>query len=210
DISLSDDGPYFTTQTVVVNYVASDTCDADPVVKVELSNNGNEPVNITSDSPIELDLAELAGQNVITVTAIDACGNINTSSIDFEVILQLTGSQLRIEPETLKMNPGVFTAFVIFPAPYDAATISEVTADGASHRKINNDASNNKAIIKFNRVDLAILPVDTYFEVSGSFIYNGAVCRFIGSDEIKKVQDDEAPPENVEDSSDNGKKDKGK
>ncbi|MBA7674281.1 hypothetical protein ES703_82489 [subsurface metagenome] len=112
-----------------------------------------------------------------------------------EVILQLTGNDLIIKPEALKVNPGIFTAFVVFPSPYDALTITDAAADGAPHTKINFDPSEHKAIIKFERKDITVLPVDTHFEVWGHFIYKGAIYQFVGSDDIQKVREDEAPPE---------------
>lgn len=203
-VALDNSVPYYTTQTVQLNVTVEDICDVEPFVTVKLSNNGGMPVEISSGS---LDLAQLAGQNVITVTATDTSGNVGTASITFEVILKLTGSELIIKPEALRINPGVFTAFVVFPAPYDALTVSDATADGAPHERINYDTSEYKAIIKFRRADITILPVDTHFDVTGHFTYNGETCMFTGSDDIKKVLEDEAPPE---DSGGSSKKGKGK
>ena len=135
----------------------------------------------------------------------DDCGNSNTESITFAVILQLTGKDLIIKPETLKVNPGVFTAFVVFPVPYDALTITDATADGAPHTKINFDPSEHKAITRFERKDISILPVDIYFEVWGHFTYNGASCQFVGSDNINKVHEEEVPPEDTGEASKDGK-----
>ncbi len=87
------------------------------------------------------------------------------------------------------------------------ATVSDATADGAPHERINYDTSEYKAIIKFRRADITILPVDTHFAVTGHFTYNGETCMFTGSDDIKKVLEDEAPPE---DSGGSSKKGKGK
>ncbi|MFA4835480.1 MAG: Ig-like domain-containing protein, partial [Dehalococcoidia bacterium] len=112
-VSLGQGAPYYTTQTIGVNYTVNDICDAAPVVQVTLSNNGGAPVAITAASPISLNLAALAGQNVITVTATDASGNVGTASTSFEVILQLVGEQqIVIKPESLNVNPGEFTAHV--------------------------------------------------------------------------------------------------
>ena len=95
-----------------------------------------------------------------------------------------------VKPESLKVNPGEFVVFVVFPAPYDVTAIEYAVADGAQSQKINFDKDANKAIIKFNRMDITdqYLPVDIHFEVTGEFWYNGALCKFEGSDEIKKVE----------------------
>lgn len=200
-VSLAENAPYYTTQTVTVVYSVIDNCASQPVVKVELSNNGRTPMPIDAG---QLVLSQLAGRNVITVTATDACNNVQTKSVYFEVILQLTGNDLTIKPETLMVNPGVFTAFVVFPMPYDALTITDAVADGAPHQKIDYQTSAHRVIIKFERKDITILPVDIHFEVSGHFIYKGASCRFVGSDDINKINEDEAPPKDTGGSSNNG------
>jgi len=75
-------------------------------------------------------------------------------------------------------------------------TITDAIADAAPHQKINLDPPEQKAIIKFDRKDITVLPVDIYFEVSGHFIYNGESCQFVGSDDIMKVQEGEVPDNN--------------
>lgn len=187
DISLSfvESHPYYTTQTLHLNYDANDICDVAPVVYVEL--NG-QPVNISGGSPVSIDLAQIVGSNSVTATATDASGNVATASITFEVILDLTGDQLVIKPETLKANHGVFTAFVRLPEPYDALTITSAVADGAHAVEINYDELEHRAAIKFRRADITALPVDEHFEVTGEFLHNGATLTFAGSDDIMKVK----------------------
>ena len=147
------------------------------------------------DVDIDIDTAADLGPRDVTVSGPDGTATLADGFMVNEVILQLTENDLIIKPETLKVNPGIFTAFVVFPSPYDALTITDAVADGAPHTKINFDPSEHKAIIKFERKDITVLPVDTHFEIWGHFIYNGAICQFVGSDDIQKVHEDEAPPE---------------
>ncbi|MEW6379113.1 MAG: hypothetical protein AB1611_05855, partial [bacterium] len=78
---------YYTTDVVALEYTVTDinNCDPGPAVVVTLSNNGNAPVDISGLSPISLNMAELAGKNVITVTAMDKSGNAGSASVHFLV-----------------------------------------------------------------------------------------------------------------------------
>jgi hypothetical protein len=147
------------------------------------------------DADIDIDTAADLGSRDVTVSSPDGTTTLADGFMVNEFILQLTKNDLIIKPEALKVNPGIFTAFVVFPSPYDALTIADAVADGAPHTKINFDPSEHKAIIKFERKDITVLRVDTHFEIWGHFIYNGATCQFMGSDDIQKVHEDEAPPE---------------
>ena len=102
-----------------------------------------------------------------------ACEDDNDGEIDAIV---------EIKPEALALNPGVFTAFVEFPEGYDVSSIVTCFADGAPATSI--EFADNKAICKFNRSDVTVLPLDTYFEVWGVTADGMA---FWGSDEITKV-----------------------
>jgi len=147
------------------------------------------------DADIYIDTAADLGLRDVTVSSPDGTAALADGFMVNEFILQLTENDLIIKPEALKVNPGIFTAFVVFPSPYDALTITDAVADGSPHTKINFDPSEHKAIIKFERKDITVLPVDTHFEVWGHFIYNEVICKFVGSDDIQKVHEDEAPPE---------------
>ncbi|MEW5803499.1 MAG: PQQ-binding-like beta-propeller repeat protein [bacterium] len=188
-VSLDEKALYDTTQSIMIRYTVTDGCDPDPVVKVEIANNGSKPVDFStsSKSPIACALCELAGQNVVTLTAIDACGNVGKASVDFEVALKLDEGHVSIKPEILRIFPGAFTVSLTFPSPYDASTIYEVIVDGAQNKDIVYNPRTQKAICDFLRSDIPTLPVDPAFEVTGFFRYKGAACRFIGSDTIRRV-----------------------
>ena len=156
-------------------------------------------LTVVSSSQVDVDIdiytAADLGPRDVTVSSPDGMATLADGFMVNEVILQLTENDLIIKPEALKVNSGIFTAFVVFPSPYDALTITDAVADGAPHTKINFDPSEHKAIIKFDRKDITVLPVDTHFEVWGHFIYNEAICKFVGSDDIQKVHEDDVPPE---------------
>ncbi|MGA1874936.1 MAG: HYR domain-containing protein [bacterium] len=193
-ITLSIDpgeGPYYTADTIAVNITVQDLVDADPTVTLTHSSTGSPE---TAINPGNLDLFMHAGQNMITLTATDMYGNTATQKIEFEVILKLTEGRVTVKPESLKVNPGEFTVSAVFPAPYEATAIEYAVADGALSQKINFDPDTDKAIIKFNRMDITdpYLPVDTCFSVTGEFWYNGVLCQFEGSDTIMKVEESPA------------------
>ena len=77
----------------------------------------------------------------------------------------------------------------MLPTPYDFTTIFNGVADGAPVQNIN--MATGKAILKFDRADIMVLPLDIHFDVIGTFMYNGGVCRFVGSDSIMKVHTEE-------------------
>jgi len=183
-----EQAPYYTAQSVLVYYTVYDSGDSDPQVKVELSNNNDKPVDIKSSSPIAVDLAVYAGKNVVTLTAIDAFGNMEKASVSFEVALKLAEDQVSIKPETLRLRPNTFTVSLSFPPPYDATTVYDVNADGAKHKTIVYNPTTRKAICDFKRSDINIVPLDQRFEVTGFFMYKDTACKFYGSDTIRKVR----------------------
>lgn len=87
--------------------------------------------DITTPSPVMLNMANLVGPNSVILTATDAAGNTNSATTNFEVILTLDPSQLKIEPEVIKQKPGTFTLTLSLPEKYDLKTLKKVTADGA-------------------------------------------------------------------------------
>ncbi|MEW6379983.1 MAG: HYR domain-containing protein [bacterium] len=186
-LTLGENPPYDTTQVMRIHYTASDTCDPAPTVKVELSNNRDKPVDITAGSPILLPLAELAGENTVTLTVTDRSGNVKKETVNFEVALKLSGNQITIKPEILRAFPGTFTVSLTLPPPYDTSTVYDAVADGAPHLGINYQPSEQRAVCEFQRADIKTLPLDTQFEVTGSFRYKGTECTFFGTDTIQFV-----------------------
>ncbi|MCL6583276.1 MAG: HYR domain-containing protein [bacterium] len=179
---------YFSTDKLDFCYTVTDNCDPNPEVTVLLSNNGGAPVDITAPSCIPIDLSKLVGHNVITIIAKDYCGNTSKDSVKFYVVLRLVGDQIVIKDEIQKLPNGTaFDAFIKFPAPYDALTIYRAVADGAPARSINRDWTEHMAICRFRRGDVTEFPVDDYFEVTGSFKYNGIDLEFFGADYIYRV-----------------------
>ncbi|MEW5802575.1 MAG: HYR domain-containing protein, partial [bacterium] len=211
--SLKD--KYFSTDIVDSNkdgipdgfgYAVVDTCDFNPSVSVELSNNGHAPVDMTMASPIPLNLAELVGNNVITLTATDACGNISQTSVKFSVILRLAEEQIELQENIQNTGTTILTAFIQFPAPYDLIVIQTppqkgiygVRADGAPALSINRDWVERKVICKFNEKDVTEYPADTHFKVNGFFEINGEECEFLGAGyvyrEHPEIRTPVAPP----------------
>lgn len=69
-----------------------------------------------------LDLSRSAGSHTLTLTAEDMAGNTTSASVTFTVRIHAL-VQLRPEMLDLGSGGGTLTAFVGFPAPYDAALI---------------------------------------------------------------------------------------
>ena len=180
-------GPYYTTNTVNITYTVHDLVDPNPGITFTISNN-NGPAQPLS--PGALSLSAYAGENVVTLTATDMYGNTASTSIEFMVILRLTGDSVIVKPESLNVNPGTFTVFVTFPAPYSALSINSATADGAPMQRINFDSENKKAILKFERKDITPALLDTHFDIVGTFTLNNIAITFEGSDDIQKVEFD--------------------
>jgi hypothetical protein len=186
-LSLSIDpgaGPYYTSDTITVIISVIDLVDPDPEVILTHNSRGNTATNI---NPGSLDLFMHAGQNVITLTATDMYDNSATIDIEFEVILEVVWGGLVVKPEALKVNPGTFTVFAVFPEPYSALNIDNAQADGAEVTRINRAEGKNKAIMKFHRKDIDPSLLDTQFEITGTFMIEGKNVKFAGSDTIKKV-----------------------
>jgi len=146
-----------------------------------------------------IDLSNLLGENILTVTAIDGSGNVARKSVRFTVVLP---ASLRLEPETLKVNPGVLTAFVKFPAGYEVANIIDATCDGAKYESMELSPDETTMVIKFRRkaIETALAEkgqvLDTQFEVRGTFRFNQKIYLFKGTDTIKKILPESVPPEN--------------
>ena len=84
----------------------------------------------------------------------------------------LVPATVRIEPETLMLNTGVFTAFVNLPYPYDVRNIdvASIKCEGASPRS--GVIANNTLILKFARADLVGVEPgeDVEFVITGRLI----------------------------------------
>jgi len=139
-----------------------------------------DPTNITN----------WLGTHTLTLKATDLAGNSNSDSVQFTTALELVGEdQLKITPEVLKVNPGILTVHINFPAPYEDAEILSGVCDYAQHVDI---AGHN---IKFEREDIEEAlaargeTLDIHFEVNGTFSYNGHTYMFKGSDNITRIED---------------------
>lgn len=98
------------------------------------------------------------------------------------------------------MNPGVLTAFVVFPEPYSASTITNAVCDGAPLYDQGFSEDEGKAILKFLRAQMTEVPLDTYFIVRGTFLWNEVEVPFQGSDSIMKVLDEGGSQRSIGDS----------
>lgn len=124
-----------------------------------------------------------------TVIAIDNVGNAAEYSLNFSTGLILRGEeQFKVTPEVLRVNPGVLTAHVNFPAPFNSSTIVSATLDGAPFDQITGDG------VKFRREDVEAYlqsvnnTLDTHFKIFGQFSYNEQLVYFLGEDDISEVQ----------------------
>lgn len=99
-------------------------------------------------------------------------------------------ANVSIKPETLKVNPGVLTAFVSLPEPYSVSDIVYATCDGAQYKSMELSTDESYMIIKFQRTEiedaLSMIgeELDTEFLVRG-YLSDGTL--FIGTDTIKKI-----------------------
>lgn len=186
----------YTAQDPVVDGISSG------VVKETVLLNGEEYGYET------IDLSTLVGENTLTVRAKDGAGNIGQASVKFTVVLV---AQVTIKPETLKVTPGVLTAYVKFPEGYNVAGIVDVTCDGALPESMmfsqmgepSEEISEPVMIIKFRRdaieEALSLLDppqsIDTTFKVRGTVQDAYGTYIFEGTDAIMKVLEGSAPPE---------------
>jgi hypothetical protein len=99
----------------------------------------------------------------------------------------LIPATVRLEPEALKLNKGVFTAFVNLPQPYDIRNIdvASIKCEGAS--PIRSVIAGETLILKFAREDLiGVVPgEDVEFEVKGRLLDGSG---FKGDDVIRVIK----------------------
>lgn len=133
----------------------------------------------------------LAGENVLTVKASDKVGNIRWVGVRFRV--GLLDALVRLEPETLNVNPGVLTAFVKLLEGYDPVHITDATCDGAACESMQVNGDGTEMIIKFRRKDIEKAlaetgeKIDTFFIVRGTYTDETGTLVFEGTDEISKI-----------------------
>ncbi|MBI4712565.1 MAG: hypothetical protein HY762_04595 [Planctomycetes bacterium] len=151
-----------------------------------------------------IDLSNLLGENILTITAIDGSGNVAHKTVRFRVILP---ALVTVKPESLNINPGIMTVFIQFPAGYDVAGITDATCDGAKYERMELSDDKTTMVIKFRRqaVEAALAAkgeqIDTEFIVRGRF-NNGASCDFEGKDSITKIVSEEPAQTTTEQPSD--------
>lgn len=146
-----------------------------------------------------IDLSILAGENTLTVKAIDKAGNIGWSKVKFTVVLV---ARVTIKPEALKVTPGILTAFVEFPEGHNVAYIVDATCDGAAYESMMLNEDGTVMIIKFRRdaieEALSLLEppqsIDTAFKVRGTLQDEYGSYIFEATDTIMKVLEGSAPP----------------
>gem|GEM_PF-2077704 len=141
----------------------------------------------------------LVGENWLTVKVFDKVGNMGWASVRF--LVGLLEASVRLEPETLNVNPGVLTAFVRLPEGYDPGYITDATCDGAACESMQvNEApstgsgqAGTEMIIKFRRqaIEKALAEIgeeiDTSFIVRGTYMDETGTLVFEGTDEISKI-----------------------
>jgi len=137
-----------------------------------------------------IDLSNRLGENTLTVMAIDGSGNVAWKSVRFTVVVPAI---VTLKPESLKVNPGVLTAFVELPAGYDVANIIDATCDGAHHERMELSNDGTMMIMKFRRQDIEAAlaekgeEIDIEFVVRGKYKVGQQVYIFKGTDSIKKI-----------------------
>ncbi|MDO9541274.1 MAG: hypothetical protein Q7J98_02985, partial [Kiritimatiellia bacterium] len=143
----------------------------------------------------------LVGENWLMVKACDKVGNVGWASVRF--LVGLLDASVRLEPETLNVNPGVLTAFVSLPEGYDPIYITDATCDGAAYESMQVSTAGGSAyggngdgtemIIKFRRqaIEEALAEIgeeiDTSFIVRGTYTDETGTLVFEGTDEISKI-----------------------
>ncbi|MDO9541976.1 MAG: FlgD immunoglobulin-like domain containing protein [Kiritimatiellia bacterium] len=102
-------------------------------------------------------------------------------------------ANVRLEPEALKVNPGVLTAFVSLPEGYPVRNITSATCDGAAYESMQVNGDGTEMIIKFRRqaIERALAEIgeeiDTSFIVRGTYTDENGTLVFEGTDEISKI-----------------------
>jgi flagellar hook assembly protein FlgD len=140
-------------------------------------------------------------EHTLKIIARDMAGNRTIKEERFKV--GLIEAVLYLAPDVLKVNPGVLTAYVQFPHPYDVSRITEAYLDGAPAKSFTYSQEGEPEegiegptmIIKFMRKDveeaLAKIgqEIDTTFVITGSFWdpASGYQLSYHGSATIKAV-----------------------
>ena len=145
-----------------------------------MEEGGLAPLDLGTIPPLAL------GDHVLTLEVSDG-KHVVTDDMVLTVALKVPDGNMVLKPEVLRVNPGILTAFVIFPEPYSALTITDATCDGAPLYRLNFDEVEGKAILQFRRSEMTEMPLDIYFVIQGMFLWNGVEVPFEGFDNIMEV-----------------------
>ncbi|MBU4367251.1 MAG: hypothetical protein KKF10_08985, partial [Verrucomicrobia bacterium] len=102
-------------------------------------------------------------------------------------------ASVRLEPEALKVNPGILTAFVSLPEGYPESGIRDATCDGAAYESMQVNGDGTEMIIKFRRqaIEEALAQqgeeLDTHFIVELTWQGDAGTFIFQGEDDITKI-----------------------
>lgn len=103
-------------------------------------------------------------------------------------------AQVRVEPEVLKVSPGILTVFVRLPEGYSVANIVSAACDGALPQKMMLSDDKTEMIMKFRRQDIEAAlarlgeSLDTTFVVRGTWKGGAKGTKwFMGTASIKKI-----------------------
>lgn len=150
-------GSYKTTDTIIIDYMATDTLSG--LDEVEAKLNG---AAVTKGQSISLQ--SKAGNNVLEITATDRAGNVTVETFYFTVHVNV---DVNINPKTLnpksKGGDHSVTVKIDFPASIKASSVDlqtvKMSFNGSSiYAKESNYSNNNRSLtVKFNRQDLIAL-----------------------------------------------------
>lgn len=118
---------------------------------------------------------------------------IGTGNIDkAENFICAFPTDVRIEPEVLKLNKGTFTAFITVPDIYEGKNLEIINAvcEGASATEVSLIGRGRTLIAKFNRQDLKNEPLgkSVPFRVTVIVEYKGNQIAFEGNDTVRVVK----------------------
>jgi hypothetical protein len=178
------------------NYVTSESLTLDFSSSDNLSGLSGTAVAKLDGKPVTrgqvINLANMAGSHVLTVSVSDKASNVTAVSVDFYVAIAAT---IRIEPDSLNLksqsDKNAITAYIEFPAGYSVEQIDVPTVwlsvNGMIvHAQLSPvSGENSKGMVRFNREDVIIALAGQTGKVTltvGGTLNDGR--RFVGTHTI--------------------------
>lgn len=158
-----------------------------------IGQDGDLSVNVSGE---DIFIPNLDTHTLIII-AQDMAGNEVRESISFSA--GFAQVKLVLKPEALKVNPGILTAYLKFPAPFGIPITIEATLDGApfeewtvSYEDMPEEGLEAPIVVmKFRRADIEKARLDTEFILKGTFDDGtapfGQPYDLAGHDSISKI-----------------------